>query len=201
ELVAEPGIAADALPVLLAAIEQGLGEEVEPLPQSAAPVASAAAEVLQAPEAGSRIHGVGAAPGIASGPAHVCVEREFDYPLRGESCAQERQKLREAVATVNGELQALVQRSDKAIGEIFVTHQEMLADPALTDDVEQRLGQGESAAAAWMAVIEAAARQQESLHDALLAERAADLRDIGRRVLAQLCGVQAQAEPEQPYVL
>ncbi|WP_323601554.1 phosphoenolpyruvate--protein phosphotransferase [Pseudomonas putida] len=201
ELVAEPSIAADALPVLLAAIEQGLGEEVEPLPQSVTPIADDLPEVLQAPAAGSRIQGVGAAPGIASGPAHVCVEREFDYPLRGESCAQERQKLREALAIVNGELQALVLRSDKAIGEIFVTHQEMLADPALTDDVEQRLAQGESAAAAWMAVIDAAARQQEALHDALLAERAADLRDIGRRVLAQLCGVQAQAEPEQPYVL
>ena len=178
-----------------------MGEEVEPLPQSVAPIADDVPEVLQAPAAGSRIQGVGAAPGIASGPAHVCVEREFDYPLRGESCALERQKLREALATVNGELQALVLRSDKAIGEIFVTHQEMLADPALSDDVEQRLAQGESAAAAWMAVIEAAARQQEALHDALLAERAADLRDIGRRVLAQLCGVQAQAEPEQPYVL
>ncbi|MFS9669781.1 hypothetical protein, partial [Klebsiella pneumoniae] len=34
-----------------------------------------------------------------------------------------------------------------------------------------------------MSVIEAAAKQQESLQDALLAERAADLRDIGRRVL------------------
>lgn len=83
ELVAEPSIAADALPVLLAAIEQGLGEEVEPLPQSVAPIADNVPEVLQAPAAGSRIQGVGAAPGIASGPAHVCVEREFDYPLRG----------------------------------------------------------------------------------------------------------------------
>lgn len=201
ELLAEPAVAADALPALLAAIEQGLGEEVEPLPQGTSAEPEAAPEVVQAPPAGSRIQGVGAAPGIASGPAHVCVEREFDYPLRGESCTQERQKLRDALAVVSSELQALVQRSDKAIGEIFVTHQEMLADPALTDDVEQRLAQGESAAAAWMAVIEAAARQQEALHDALLAERAADLRDVGRRVLAQLCGVQAQVEPEQPYVL
>jgi phosphocarrier protein FPr len=32
ELIAEPSIAADALPALLAAIEEGLGEEVEPLP-------------------------------------------------------------------------------------------------------------------------------------------------------------------------
>ncbi|PYC45200.1 phosphoenolpyruvate--protein phosphotransferase [Pseudomonas soli] len=200
ELIAEPGIAADALPALLAAIEQGLGEEVEPLPQTAA-VEQPQFETLQAPPPGSTLQGVAAAPGIASGPAHVCVERDIDYPLRGESPAQERARLRRAIDTVHADLQALVQRSDKAIGEIFVTHQEMLADPALTDDVELRLAQGESAAAAWMAVIEAAARQQEALHDALLAERAADLRDIGRRVLAQLCGVKDSAEPEQPYVL
>ncbi|MBC3435544.1 phosphoenolpyruvate--protein phosphotransferase [Pseudomonas sp. BW16M2] len=200
ELIAEPGVAADALPVLLAAIEQGLGEEVEPLPQTAA-VEPPPIETLQAPAPGSTLQGVAAAPGIASGPAHVCVEREIDYPLRGESPGQERARLRAAIDKVHADLQALVQRSDKAIGEIFVTHQEMLADPALTDDVEVRLAQGESAAAAWMAVIESAARQQEALHDALLAERAADLRDIGRRVLAQLCGVQAVVEPEQPYVL
>lgn len=200
ELIAEPGIAADALPALLAAIEQGLGEEVEPLPQTAA-VEQPQVETLQAPPPGSTLQGVAAAPGIASGPAHVQVEREIDYPLRGESPIQERARLRQAIDTVHADLQALVQRSDTAIGEIFVTHQEMLADPALTDDVELRLAQGESAAAAWMAVIEAAARQQEALHDALLAERAADLRDIGRRVLAQLCGVKDSAEPEQPYVL
>jgi len=200
ELIAEPGIAADALPVLLAAIEQGLGEEVEPLPPTAMQD-EATVPALQAPLPGSTLQGVAATPGIASGPAHVQVERDIDYPLRGESPAHERARLRQAIDTVRADLQALVQRSDKAIGEIFVTHQEMLADPALTDDVELRLAQGESAAAAWMAVIEAAARQQEALHDALLAERAADLRDIGRRVLAQLCGVKDSAEPEQPYVL
>ncbi|HDS1735584.1 phosphoenolpyruvate--protein phosphotransferase [Pseudomonas sp. BP8] len=201
ELIAEPSIAADALPVLLAAIEQGLGEEVEPLPEAEQAVVQEAPLAVVAPLPGSLIQGVAAAPGIASGPAHVCVEREIDYPLRGESPAQERSKLRSALEAVNNELHILVQRSAKAIGEIFITHQEMLADPALTDDVEQRLAQGESAAAAWMAVIEAAARQQEALHDALLAERAADLRDIGRRVLAQLCGVQDTPEPAEPYVL
>lgn len=201
ELSAEPSIAGDALPALLAAIEQGLGEEVEALPPTAGSEPATAVEHLEAPAAGSRVQGVSASPGIASGPAHVCVEREIDYPLRGDSPAQERAKLRDALQAVHAELQALVERSDKAIGEIFVTHQEMLADPALTDDAELRLAQGESAAAAWMAVIDAAARQQEALHDALLAERAADLRDVGRRVLAQLCGLQVQAEPEQPYVL
>ncbi|QXH46127.1 phosphoenolpyruvate--protein phosphotransferase [Pseudomonas xanthosomatis] len=201
ELAAEPGIAADALPVLLAAIEQGLGEAVEPLPPTVPAAAQAPVETLCAPVAGSIVQGVAAAPGIACGPAHLCVERDIDYPLRGESPAQERQKLQNALEAVHADLQALVQRSEKSVGEIFVTHQEMLGDPALADEVALRLAQGESAAAAWMAVIDAAARQQEALQDALLAERAADLRDIGRRVLAQLCGVQQVAEPEQPYVL
>ncbi|MCW2269762.1 Phosphoenolpyruvate-protein phosphotransferase [compost metagenome] len=204
EVIAEPSVAADALPALLAAIEAGLGEDVEPLAKG---VSQAAPEllpepVLQAPETGAVIQGVAAAPGIASGPAHVQVVRDFDYPLRGESLPVERQRLQQALATVNAEIEALIQRSQaKAIGEIFITHQEMLADPDLGDEVDQRLRQGESAPAAWMAVIDAAARQQESLHDALLAERAADLRDIGRRVLAQLCGEADVAAPEQPYVL
>lgn len=205
ELLAEPHIASDALPALIAAIEEGLGEEIEPLAQTQTQAQPAPTEeappALLAPVAGSVIQGVSASPGIATGPAHVCVERDIDYPLRGESAVLERDKLQQALQAVNAELQALITRSDKAIGEIFVTHQEMLTDPALTDEVEQRLTQGESAAAAWVAVIDAAARQQEALHDALLAERAADLRDIGRRVLAQLCGVQQAPEPEQPYVL
>lgn len=203
EIIAEPNVAADALPALLAAIEAGLGEDVEAL----AVVAEAAPEMLpepelQAPSPGAVIHGVAAAPGIASGPAHIQVLREFDYPLRGESLPIERQRLQRALAAVNAEIGALIQRSQaKAIGEIFITHQEMLADPDLSDEVDQRLRQGESAPAAWMAVIDSAARQQEALHDALLAERAADLRDIGRRVLAQLCGEADIPAPEQPYVL
>ncbi|WP_132650647.1 phosphoenolpyruvate--protein phosphotransferase, partial [Pseudomonas aeruginosa] len=96
----------------------------------------------------------------------------------------------------------LVERSTvKAIREIFVTHREMLDDPELAEQVQLRLNRGESAEAAWSRVVEDSAAQQEALHDTLLAERAADLRDLGRRVLARLCGVEAPREPEQPYIL
>ena len=204
EFVAEPSIANDALPELLAAVESGLGEEVEPLPLQvqSAPAVADIATLLTAPAAGSVLQAIAASPGIAVGPAHIQVPQTFDFPLRGESPAIERGRLQQALDEVRQEIEGLIQRSQaKAIREIFITHQEMLDDPELTDEVDARLKQSESAEAAWMAVIDAAARQQESLHDALLAERAADLRDIGRRVLAQLCGVQTLAEPDQPYVL
>ena len=61
-----------------------------------------------------------------------------------------------------------------------------------------RLQKGLSAEAAWMEEIESAAQQQEALHDQLLAERAADLRDVGRRVLACLAGVEAEQAPDEP---
>lgn len=204
ELLAEPGIAAEALPVLRQAVEQGLGEEVEPLADGASeqPEAELPEAAPGAPAPGSLLNAVPAAPGIAIGPAHVRVARAFDYPARGESPASERKHLHQALAQVRAEIEALVERSEvKAIREIFITHLEMLADPGLGDEVEARLQRGESAAAAWASVIGTAAAQQESLQDALLAERAADLRDVGRRVLAKLCGVEEQAEPEQPYVL
>lgn len=203
EFVAEPTIAGDALPALLAAVEEGLGEEVEPLPTlSAQPAPVAIEPALSAPSSGSQIQAIAAAPGIAIGPAHIQIPQLFDYPLRGESAATERQRLHTALGDVRKDIQGLIERSQaKAIREIFITHQEMLDDPELTDEVDTRLKQGESAEAAWMSVIEAAAKQQEALQDALLAERAADLRDIGRRVLAQLCGVETAQEPSEPYIL
>ena len=203
EFVAEPAIAGDALPALLAAVQEGLGEEIEPLPAASAQAVVVDLEpALSAPLAGSQIQAIAAAPGIAIGPAHVQVLQPFDYPLRGESSSIERQRLQASLADVRRDIQGLIERSQaKAIREIFITHQEMLDDPELTDDVDTRLKQGESAEAAWMSVIEAAAKQQESLQDALLAERAADLRDIGRRVLAQLCGVETVQEPSEPYIL
>lgn len=51
------------------------------------------ASVMLAPEPGSLIQAVAAAPGIAIGPAHIQVLQDIDYPLRGESPAIERERL------------------------------------------------------------------------------------------------------------
>ncbi|WP_268797865.1 phosphoenolpyruvate--protein phosphotransferase [Pseudomonas huanghezhanensis] len=204
EFIAEPRVAGDALPALIAAVREGLGEEVEPLPTVAqpTPVAAAVTKTLTAPADGSQIQAVAASPGIAMGPAHVHVLPVLDYPQMGESQLVEQDRLQSALVQVRQDIERLIERSKaKAIREIFITHQEMLDDPELVDEVAARLKKGESAAAAWMNVIDAAARQQEQLQDALLAERAADLRDVGRRVLAQMCGVEDLVEPEQPYIL
>lgn len=200
EFIAEPGIAEAALAALLTAVEHGLGETVEPLPTAIA----AAPQSLrpEPPPAGSQLQAVCASPGIAIGPAHVPSLQPLEYPQHGESIAAEQARLRTALVEIRVDIEAVIAHTDApAIRDILVTHLEMLADPSLHEDIETRLALGDSAAAAWMTVIEAAAVQQERLQDALLAERAADLRDIGRRVLAQLCGAAPVPEPEQPYIL
>lgn len=208
EFSAEPAIAADALPALEAAVLAGLGEAIEPLSSAGAPPAAEAVASSpqvsrpQAPPAGARLQAVAAAPGIAIGPALVRTPLALDYPQRGHGLLAERQRLDSALAQVAADIQRLVEASeDASIRDIFVTHLAMLRDPALREDVEARLLDGFSAEAAWHAETEAAAQQQEALHDALLAERAADLRDIGRRVLAHLCGVEAPSAPDEPYIL
>ncbi|NQD94517.1 phosphoenolpyruvate--protein phosphotransferase, partial [Pseudomonas sp. CrR25] len=208
EFSAEPCIAADALPALEAAIRDGLGEAIEPLPAVAATPAAAGATLMapavqvQPPVPGARLQAVAAAPGIAIGPALVRLAPVCEYPQQGQGAALERRRLDQALARVDADIQRLVEATEAAnVRDIFVTHQAMLRDPALRDDVEARLADGASAEAAWNAETEAAAQQQEALHDALLAERAADLRDIGRRVLARLCGVESPSEPDEPYIL
>ncbi|QOZ96942.1 phosphoenolpyruvate--protein phosphotransferase [Stutzerimonas stutzeri] len=209
EFMAEPSISDDALPALVRAVEEGLGEEVEPLPApgeaeqsviAAQPDESAIEQT--ALRAGDLVNGIAASPGIAIGPVLVRKPQVIDYPKRGESPVIELQRLDAALDKVHAEIGTLIDESQVAsIRDIFTTHQAMLRDPALREEVQARLQKGLSAEAAWMEEIETAAQQQEALHDKLLAERAADLRDVGRRVLACLTGVEADQAPDEPYIL
>ena len=210
EFMAEPAIAGDALPALVRAVEDGLGEEVEPLPapgEASEPLVIADGPAESAIEqavlhAGEQVNGIAASPGIAIGPVLVRKPQVIDYPKRGGSPAAELQRLDAALDKVHSEIGTLIGESQVAsIRDIFTTHQAMLRDPALREEVRGRLQKGLSAEAAWVDEIESAAQQQEALHDKLLAERAADLRDVGRRVLACLTGVEAEQAPDEPYIL
>jgi phosphocarrier protein FPr len=217
EFLAEPLIAHQALPELIAAVQSGLGEPVEALTPEDLALANAVVsdpiealvddtpgvvEAVPPPPAGSTWHAVAASPGIAVGPAYLHTVRSFSYAEHGVTPDLERGRLREAIQAARAELASLIHRSPvKAIREIFVTHQEMLEDPSLVEDTDARLAHGASAEAGWMSTINEAASTQEALEDALLAERAADLRDVGRRVLARLCGAEDAAEPQDAYIL
>ena len=87
------------------------------------------------------------------------------------------------------------------MADILSMHEEMLDDPELHHAAIDAIREGRSAEAGWWNAIETAAHAQEMLADRLLAERAADLRDVGRRVLGVLCDVQLPEPPDHPYIL
>ncbi|WP_343597225.1 phosphoenolpyruvate--protein phosphotransferase [Acinetobacter sp.] len=201
--IAEPNTDAVAgLDEVIQAVKDGLGEEVEPIDEyTAQPQEVPEVLSFDQPNDGNS-KGIAASAGLAFGPAHVVKPRKFQYDRFGHSLKQESERLDIAIRQVKNSIrQFIAQTQSSAIKQIFMAHLEMLDDPDLIQNVQRGLKQNLSAPAAWHDHIESAAKAQEALKDRLLAERAADLRDIGERVLAVLCGVPEVSEPEQPYIL
>jgi phosphoenolpyruvate-protein phosphotransferase len=103
----------------------------------------------------------------------------------------EREHLSRALAEA---LLALQHLRDNATGDaqadIFKAHQELLEDPSLLDQAHALISNGKSAGFAWRAATESTSALFKSLGSPLLAERAADLADVGQRVLKLILGVE-----------
>jgi multiphosphoryl transfer protein len=141
--------------------------------------------------------GIVASPGLAIGPVRHLRRVEPTLPT-GDAAATtdpdaERARFEAALAQVDADL-AHRARGDGPAAEIAAAHQAMLADPALRRDVLDRIAAGTSAEHAWWAAVRQA-RDVFAAADAYVAERAADVEDLGRAVLRAL-GV--EVEPTRP---
>ncbi|NAR51968.1 phosphoenolpyruvate--protein phosphotransferase [Acinetobacter haemolyticus] len=199
--IAEPDTdAVEGLSKIIQAVQQGLGEEVEAIENKIDAQQTNTLEFEE--EITTPTTGIPASTGLAFGPAHVIKPKHFQYERFGNNVKAEKEKLEIALHSVKNTLHQLIAKTEaNEIKQIFMAHLEMLDDPDLIQQVHQSLNQNLSAPAAWHQYIEKAAQAQAALPDRLLAERAADLRDIGDKVLAVLCNEVAVQEPEQPYIL
>ncbi|MHC6186002.1 phosphoenolpyruvate--protein phosphotransferase [Acinetobacter sp. X9] len=200
--IAEPETdAVEALDKVILAVQQGLGEEVEPIQSSDIKIEQSS-KIPSHSKPLSTNTGIAASSGLAFGPVHVIKPKVYQYERMGLSVKVEKEKLDIALHAVKNNIHQVIAKSEVAeIKQIFQAHLEMLDDPDLINGVYQKINLNLSAPAAWHEHIEAAAKEQAALPDRLLAERATDLRDIGDRVLAQLCGEVIIEEPKEPYIL
>ena len=201
--IAEPQTdAVEALDKVIQAVQQGLGEEVEPILSPDIKETQSSQTVKSLPRTLSANTGIPASNGLAFGPVHVIKPKIYQYERMGLSVKAEKEKLDIALHAVKNNIHQVIAKSEATeIKQIFQAHLEMLDDPDLINGVYQKINLNLSAPAAWHEHIEAAAKEQAALPDRLLAERATDLRDIGDRVLAQLCGEVIIEEPKEPYIL
>lgn len=191
-----------ALAAILPAIRDGLGEgggkhvsrPVQAVPQQTPePATGKAAPVRAVPSDPNLMTGISASPGLAVGRIKKLVRMDLHIPEQAETLEIERRKLAEALEQAKLQTGALHDRlaatADAGKAAIFAAHQELMDDPDVLDLTESAIAKGKSAAFAWNAAITVQADRLAGMSNELLAARANDLRDVGRRVLRILLGV------------
>ena len=190
-LTAEGTDARDAVKSLIPLIESGLGEDVvrSAVEQDAAVSESPAA---RRDDDGSVYSGVPVSSGVAVGVAVRLRDAAIEIEEFGATPAQEREKMTRALAEADEQLSDLFDRTRRAAGEdkaaIFKAHRELLNDPELAAETAELIAKGRSAAFAWRTAVERQAGILAEMQNGLLAGRAQDLRDVGRRVLRLITG-------------
>lgn len=145
------------------------------------------------------IHGIPASAGIAVGPPCV-FGGEAPAPIREEllpdAVDAELARLPAALQAAAAELQALEAASDKTAAEVLGAQRLMLEDPELIEAIE-RLVREERAALPWAVhcACERYAAALAGLADPYIRERAADVRDVGRRLVRLLGGRSGHGGP------
>ncbi|MBV8990629.1 MAG: phosphoenolpyruvate--protein phosphotransferase, partial [Solirubrobacterales bacterium] len=190
-----------ALSALAYLARQGFGEGVSRAPSAPRPVASASragtpesqATSTRAPDDGTLLRGIAASSGIALGPLRHLSEQLEAPPERSSRGADaEREQLEQARAAARAAIERdrdeVASRGASEEAAIFAAHLALLDDDALAETARARIEEGATAEGAWYRASEETAAAWRALEDPLLQERATDVEDVGRRVLAALAG-------------
>jgi phosphocarrier protein FPr len=176
----------------------------------AAPRAAAAPAPVAAPATPTRVagppadgvyRGVSASAGVAVGNVYQLRHDDEVTVARAADPKAERRALDSAIGEAHAQLEQLQARlateADADEAAIFAAHRELLEDPEVLDRADAEIRGGASAAWAWREAYRSQAEELLALRNPLLAARATDLRDVGRRVLRLLVRGDA-AGPEVP---
>ncbi len=193
-VMAEGVDADEALAALREAIEGGLEEEET--------AAEAAPELPLIEWEGQTLVGVAASPGMACGPVWQYQRGKIVVASTARDSAAELTRLARALESAKRELAELYEEVKTKAGAgraaIFKAHAEFLEDRGLIDAAEALIRkESRSAGYAWERSYLEQAKQLAAQQDALLAARAVDLRDVGRRVL-RLLAERIEDSPKLP---
>ncbi|RYX96129.1 MAG: phosphoenolpyruvate--protein phosphotransferase [Comamonadaceae bacterium] len=144
------------------------------------------------PAARQTFTGIAASPGLVVGTLVLAGSAALEVEDRFHSVAAEAASLDKALTAASGQLQRLAgtARADGKAEQaaIFTAHAGLLQDADLLLATSRSVVQGHGVAWAWRHALAARVASQRALPDATLAARAADLQDVGERVLRHLLG-------------
>jgi multiphosphoryl transfer protein len=186
--------AAEALTALETLMKDGLEDAPTASPPAAAVPASIAP--VRAGDGELILGGVAASPGLVIGRAVRLTPPALDVPRDGEGVAREREALDRALKALRTRLAKEAGSGDVHRRAILAAHLGFLDDPALIADAGRAIGEGRSAGHAWREATSRAADVFRAIGDPRMAERADDLLDLERQVIAGILGV----EPPAPRI-
>ena len=191
-------------------VESGLGEEeiIQKVQKESTPVPVPVQEIPQSKQEDGQLVGIAASPGIAVG--NVFQYKLPDLVIEDKSSGRkedEKKRLSDAVSTAKLQLQKLNEQmlttgaTQEAV--IFDVHIELLSDQEILESIHKQIELGQSAAKALQHVIDEKAKFLAALPDPVLSGRAADLYDVGYRVLRIMLGQEAEAIqlPDSPVII
>lgn len=143
------------------------------------------------------VRGVPASPGYAVGNAFVLKEPELTIKtekVAAAAIAEEWNAFLDALQHVKADLESTMEEMAKRLGEsesaIFASHIMILEDPLLHEEIGKEIKEdGKNAAWAVQEVFHRHADLFAALDDEYMKERAADFRDLGKRLVKQLLGI------------
>ena len=141
--------------------------------------------------------GIGVSPGVAIGKVFVLHSGEsFNLPKRvvgPEQISNEIARFEEALTRTRTEILGIRRKLSDQIGressDIFTAHLLILEDRTLIEDVIEVIrNEKVGAEYAFAAVIQRYFQAFSQINDEYLKERISDIRDVGKRLLGNLCG-------------
>jgi phosphoenolpyruvate-protein phosphotransferase (PTS system enzyme I) len=142
------------------------------------------------------LHGIAASNGIAIAKAYRLVEPDLSFDQKTiDDTAAEVERFRQAMSKSKGELEAIRDRAKVDLGAdkaaIFEAHLLVLSDPELNAPIEDKIQSNKvNAESALKETADMFIMMFEQMDNEYMKERAADIRDVTKRVLAHLLGVQ-----------
>jgi phosphotransferase system enzyme I (PtsI) len=147
------------------------------------------------------LQGLGVAPGVAIGPAHVREAGDLqvvEYHIPAGKVKAEKARLAEAAAKAVRQVGKLKAKAigihglaAEELGYLLEAHLQMLNSSRLIGGIERRIeADRRNAEAAVMAEISAIAQEFAAMEDSYLSARADDVREVGHRILRCLTDVE-----------
>lgn len=146
-----------------------------------------------------KLTGIAASSGVAIAKAFVHTEPDMTIELREiQDTTAEVKRLDDALTKAKEELSVIKDKTEQELGadkaEIFAAHLLVLSDPELVDAVKEKISsEKQNADYAMNEVSSMFISMFENMDNEYMKERAADIRDVSKRVLGHLLGIEAQS--------